>query len=332
MSMLFTLIRREFWEHRSLVMAPAITTGILLFLFVLGLAFGVGPRIGSPVADVVNEVEQAAGGAISVGSGRVSAVSESLFAMTGFPLMLLMVLAVMFFVVFNYAASCVFDERKDRSVLFWRSLPVSDALTLGSKWLTAMIAVPMLAGIVVCLGYVVLLALAWLAALLSPESGQNLSDAFLFDLKSTLGAAGLAFYTLFTATIWLAPLVGWCMLVASWAKRSPLLSAAIPVILIALGSLFVMPGHGVIGWIWDNLFLLKGYMTTAFDTSGIDIEGSLGDVISGTRARSASFDFYGSIADPLTFFSSLRVWIGLMVSLGLLGVAIYIRRFRDEAI
>ncbi len=72
-------------------------------------------------------------------------------------------------------------------------------------------------------------------------------------------------------------------------------------------------------------------MDTAYNASSAELGGTVGELIAGTRQRAISFDFFGSLADPVSFFSSPRVWLGLLVSAVLVAGAIYIRRYRDEA-
>src|SRR5690606_18259128 len=136
------LLKREYWEHRGgLFWAPVVTSAIFIFFTIVALllaALGInqanemhtGLDISEGIAQLGNPDNQA----------DVSAGLELIFYMLGHPIMI-----VMAFVGFFYCLSSLYDERKDRSILFWKSLPISDHLTVASKVVTATLIVPLVA-------------------------------------------------------------------------------------------------------------------------------------------------------------------------------------------
>ena len=144
------LLRREFWEHKGgFLWAPLVAGGIFLLLSLMG--FGVGEM-----------AARRASGNFNIGDSRVEFNGIDLGALTsqmdahdmlrlgqGIDLSLFMAstwpLIVLAFVVFFYCLGALYDERKDRSVLFWKSLPLSDTQTVLSKAASALLVAPVIA-------------------------------------------------------------------------------------------------------------------------------------------------------------------------------------------
>src|SRR3954464_10577776 len=114
------LIRREFWEHRMLVIAPLALCVIYLVLCALA-GTGVSTNLRS------------------FGPETPTATGFLIVMHTVFTILLYLLMAV---VAFFYLCDCLYSERKDRSILFWKSLPVSDTMTVLSKLLVALICIP----------------------------------------------------------------------------------------------------------------------------------------------------------------------------------------------
>ena len=140
-----------------------------------------------------------------------------------------------------YLLDCLYAERKDRSILFWKALPVSDAQTVLSKLLVALAVVP--------LGVFVLTLFTDVAAsgiLAVHFHGSPLVRAFLrWDTQAWLHTQGLILGALIVVMLWYAPLAAYLMLVSAWAKRNAFLWAAMPPLVamlvekIAFGTSYV---------------------------------------------------------------------------------------------
>ena len=146
---------------------------------------------------------------------RRLAVTGALFAISTlfFQLMLLIILF--------YLAGCLYDDRRDRSILFWKSLPVSDSMTVASKVLTACVLIPAMFMAAIILTQLALLLIASVYAMMA---GINPLTALWLPASLpklwTVMALGLLIQAL-----WLLPVYGWLTFCSSWAPRLPILIA-----------------------------------------------------------------------------------------------------------
>jgi ABC-2 type transport system permease protein len=287
-AVLLTLVRREFWEHRALWLAPLCVVALLALCAAIG-------RIHIDVDEAPD---------LSSESQRVAIFSIIQLVLAA-PLYI-----VIMFVGSYYLLDCLYAERKDRSILFWKSLPVSDGLTVLSKLLVALLLVPL--G-VFALGLVLSLAL----------TGLWQVNAFLGRLPAIPGwdMAGwlqteLALLLCFlVGALWYAPCAAYLLLVSAWARRNPFLWLTLPPVAaqilerVAFGTHYV---GGFIGYrlfgIWPKLF---GHMH--FGRGRAHLLGS----------ALAQLDLGGALAD-------LDLWLGLAAAAGLTFAAIRIRRYRDD--
>ena len=195
------LVQREFWEHRTLWITPLLVAALIL----MGVAVqGEWHNIGRSVAP----------------GGGGSPQPPALFGVLN--------LEALFFVAAGlvaaaYLMDCLYAERRDRSILFWRSLPVSDRATVLAKFFVATIAVP---------------ALFYLAAVATSALAlqwEKLRDASApMDWGDWLQLQGLLLYTTIATVLWYAPYAAYLMLVSAWARRSVFAWAVTPPLLVAL--------------------------------------------------------------------------------------------------
>src|SRR6185312_13125765 len=102
MNKLYWSVRRELWENRFVYMTPLIVGGIVMFGFLLGLA-KLPARVRAASPDNLHQVVEThyVAGAIIL---MVAELAAAIF----------------------YSLDALYGERRDRSILFWKSLPVSD--------------------------------------------------------------------------------------------------------------------------------------------------------------------------------------------------------------
>ena len=140
---------------------------------------------------------------------------------------------------FYYFTTCLFDERRDLSIYFWRSLPVSDVLSVGVKLITGALVVPtifMLAA--TCVVFVFLLFALIACSILS--LGYDISLWGLWgsaDIFSNLAAIWL---NLLPYALWMLPVFAWLMLASMFANKAPFLWAILPIAAILLIESFVV--------------------------------------------------------------------------------------------
>jgi ABC-2 type transport system permease protein len=228
MKTLLWLIRREWWEHRgSLFWAPLIAGGVFLALNLLALTAGLfhlhqSGGLGALQAHVTGvDLSQAGGVLDAILLGAVGGV-----------------FLIMAITVFFYALGALYDDRRDRSVLFWKSLPVSDAQTVASKALMALVVAPLVAlAIGLAVGLVLMAVLALVLQVHGVSAGPWL---FLIHPVSLLGVlVGLwPLYLLGTL-----PTIGWLLLCSAWCRSRPFLWA----VLLPIGAVVLAHWFGWMG-------------------------------------------------------------------------------------
>ena len=259
MNQLPVLIRREFWENRNtFVVLPAITTGFLLLMMLLTLLVSATNAVDLNVEVQSGQDTEFLSDSLQVDNvfafalyqlegrsseERIQYINAGLQALGG-PLM-----GILWFVMVFYLLDSLYRDRRDRSIFFWKSMPVSDAMTVISKLVTGLWMVPL----VYLLG-VALLQLAAMVMLSIATLGTEISivevvwgPASLFSNWSQyLGA--LLFYSL-----WALPFFGWLIAVSAYAKSVPLVWViGVPVATTIVERVVV--DHPVFAsWMWDHM-------------------------------------------------------------------------------
>ena len=226
MNQLMVLIRREFWENRStFLVLPMVITGfflsILLLVAVVSTSDTATVRIDVDRDEEVQFFNLVTGHfyryALRQLDGR-SMEKREMYMNAAMQSLSLPLLFSLWFVILFYLLGSLYHDRRDRSILFWKSLPVSDAMTVLSKLLTALIVVPL-----VYLAGVILLQLCALTFVSLSASGTDISvvdtvwrPAAVFSTWS--GYLGLLLFH----ALWVLPFFGWLLFVSAWAKSAPL--------------------------------------------------------------------------------------------------------------
>jgi ABC-2 type transport system permease protein len=275
-----TLVRRELWEHGSLFWAPlAMALMIIVVSLVSGMVKGsVDIDLGEdrPLPELFGDAEKQRGIFSLVMAGLV-----------------LPQLLVAFVVVFFYLLDCLFTERRDRSILFWKSLPVSDAKTVLSKLFVALVAVPLWSWV---LSLVVgLVVFGVLAAQVSGTPAAGLGTwhggTWLTVQAALLGKMAIA-------ALWYLPVAGWLLLVSVLAKRAPFLWATLPFLVISLAERITLGSNEVGALVAQRLF--------------------------GFREEVSLIGEFPLLASP-------GLWIGVAVGAALVYAAIRVRQRSDDS-
>jgi len=143
---------------------------------------------------------------------------------------------VMSFVIFFYLLGSLYDDRKDRSILFWKSLPASDTLTVASKLLAAMFIIPAFFLAITIITHVLM---AIIGSLMVLGADGNPWSLFL-SVVNPFKAWGMIAASYLAQSVWALPLYGWLMLVSAFAPRVPLLFATLPPL---VGMAVQQPGN-----------------------------------------------------------------------------------------
>ena len=300
----YALVRREIWEHRSLYITPAVV-GLVLVLAVL-TAFVFASSYQEIVDMGIVGAQNIAGDA-----ERRAAMFALLMGNTA-PFLVATAILTIF-----YCLDSLYAERKNKSILFWRSLPITDSETVASKFLTAAIAIPVIAWGVIVVTHIVVLLLAGIYVGL-----QGGSSGFLIWKSAPVIDVwfGLLLFMLLLP-IWFSPFIGWFLFVSAWTKRSPLLMAFLPLLVVPTLEYWIFRSHLVFDAIQSRFEQLPMF-------SGIDPERFFEEHDFIADADLVSLISYIDIGK---FLTSPAMWAGVVVCALFLTAAIYVRRYRDES-
>ena len=308
-----TLIRREFWENRSLWMVPTVVIGILT---VLSLYMLIAVIVGHSQA--VSDVDIANGPHFQLDnlpdfreadSDQLASVVKVCTLMLG-----AMFSFIMKIVVFFYLLDSLYADRRDRSVLFWRSMPVSDTRTVLAKLVTALLALTGITFVAaVALELVLLLFFLILGGVVSGHTWVFLTQPGAF-LESWL----LLAYGLVVQAVWLLPYYGWVLLASSWAKKAPFLWA----VLVPLGVM------GAEGWVFHSAYFARMVGRHSLDWLPLAFNFDVGTLRKGPDmalgAHLVGFENIGRL------LAAPELWIGTAVGAAFIYGAIWLRRNRSE--
>jgi ABC-2 type transport system permease protein len=296
--MFLTLVRREFWEHRALWMAPLAVAGLLLICAL--------PTHGAFQINVDEDVS-------SLGP-QDKAV---LFALAQWGLSVPHYL-VMIVVVNFYLIDCLYAERKDRSILFWKSLPVSDEATVASKLFVGLIVVP-LGTFVVALVTSLLFTAIWN---LRASFGHS-PELVLWDTVALFKVQILMFLGLIVSVLWYAPLVACLLLASAWVRRNVLLWVTLVPLLALIVEKLAFGTHYVSGLIqyrtfgiWESLHVEAGILGSMTRVGTQEVV-SLPHLLEHVNVGAA--------------FTNIDLWLGLVVTAAFTYAAARIRRYRDDS-
>jgi ABC-2 type transport system permease protein len=272
-------IRRELWENRSIYIAPAIVAIVVLFGFLVS-------TVGLP------ERRQAV---LLLDPAKARVAIEAPYNMAAIMLILTAVIVGVF-----YCLDALYGERRDRSILFWKSLPVSDLTTVLSKATIPLLVLPLVTFAIIVATQLVMLL--WTSILLithgmSPGSTWTYFPLFRNSFILLYGLAAIA--------LWHAPIYGWALLVSGWARRATFLWAVVP--LLAIGF----------------------FEKITFGTS--HFASMLKDRLMGFAPKAFAFTMHSVDCPQLTpgkYLSTPGLWLGLMFAAGFIAAAIRLRRYR----
>jgi len=276
---MYWLVRRELFENRWIYIAPTAVAVLFLLGFLVSL-FGLPGRIR--------------------GAAALDAMQRQMMMEQPFTIGAMAIMAAMFFGSLYYCLEALHGERRDRSILFWKSLPVSDLDTVLSKAAIPIVVFPLIAIVLTFVTHVVMLLMVG-AVLLASGTGPLWRDLPILSMWQAL-----LFHLIFLHGLWSAPLYAWLMLVSAWARRAVLLWAVLPPLAV-------------------GVFERVAFGTTHF-----------GNWIGYRFGGPAEFDIMGKgwTIHPMAhihlghFLLTPGLWLGLVMAAGLLMAAARVRRSR----
>jgi ABC-2 type transport system permease protein len=298
------LLKREIWEHRSIYVTPVAIASIVTLGTLAALMFAGG---------FAKELDIAIFGATNLaGDAERKVVLTGFFIGTSW----LFLFAAGVLTIF-YTLDSLYAERKDKSILFWRSLPITDAEAVLAKLATALLVIPLGTIVAVIATHIVNLIVTsiWVSAKggdagLLIWGSVPLLDNWLAALIVMLGTA-----------LWMSPFVGWFLFVSAYTKRSPLLMAFMPLVLIPLLEVIFLRSSMFVEAVFG-----RGGMMPLF--RGMDLKGFFDE--DKLRVNEEVVSLLAQL-DVVKFLTSVSMWTGVIVCGIFVTAAIYVRRYRDES-
>jgi ABC-2 type transport system permease protein len=273
-------VRRELWENRAIYVAPLAVAAVLLVAFLISQIALPHHRISTVLA--LEPAKQRA------------AIEEPYTIAAG------LIMGTAFILGIFYSLDALYGERRDRSILFWKSLPVSDLTTVLAKLTIPLVILPLLSFAITLVAQFIMLLLSSVVVLVS---GLNLGT--LWSQVSFLHASLAIFYHIVTVHgLWYAPLYGWLLMVSAWAPRAPFIWAFLPPFVVCLVEKIAFNTTHFLSLLERRLM-------------GPDSGGSM----------SPDGGLMAALI-PHHFFSEPGLWIGLAVAAAFLAVAVRLRRYR----
>jgi ABC-2 type transport system permease protein len=277
---LYWSVRRELWENRAIYIAPLAVAAVFLVAFLIG---AIHPPVKMRDAMALDPM-------------RHQDLVEQPYTFAAFLLMGTTLIVAMF-----YCLEALYSERRDRSILFWKSLPVSDLTTVLAKLSIPLVILPLAT-------FAITIVTQWIMLILSSAlmlaRGQSVAPLWshlpLFQMSLML-----LFHVVAIHGLQFAPVYSWVLLVSSWARRAPLLWAVLPPLAIGVAE--------KIAFNTSHFAALLGYLL-----------GGGPEIVTGKMQML-----------PLTplavgeFFINPGLWIGLAVAAAFLAAAVRLRRYRE---
>jgi ABC-2 type transport system permease protein len=277
---LYWSVRRELWENRSIYIAPLAVAAVFLVAFLIG---AIHPPVKMRDAMALDPM-------------RHQDLVEQPYTFVAFLLMGTTLIVAMF-----YCLEALYSERRDRSILFWKSLPVSDLTTVLAKLSIPLVILPLVT-------FAITIVTQWIMLLLSSAlmlaRGQSVA-ALWSHLPLFQMSLMLLFHIVAIHGLQFAPVYSWMLLVSSWARRAPLLWAVLPPLAIGVAE--------KIAFHTSHFAALLGYLL-----------GGGPEVVTGKMQML-----------PLTplavgeFFINPGLWVGLAIAAAFLAAAVRLRRYRE---
>ena len=322
MKTFYWLLKREYWENRGqLLWTPVITGAVFVLINIMGIIAGEVIRgrnnihIGTFDLPDVSQINPEFLSRVGL------ALDASMYMIAG---TLLTITAI---VMFFYCLGALYDDRKDRSILLWKSLPISDRDTVLSKLTTALIVAPLIACVTgIVIAWVIMFVFAGTASLHGISTFQLLLTSHPLRVAANL-TLSIPVYVL-----WALPTAGWLLLCSAWAKSRPFLWA----ILLPIGTGAVIGWLRLMGlfdgftiWFWRHVVprLLLGLFPGGWLPENIRAGMHDGSIHMNTPDQALSLI---SLERTYSMLATPELWIGAAAGAVMIFGAIWLRRWRTE--
>jgi ABC-2 type transport system permease protein len=318
MNSMLMLVRREFWEHRSLWIAPLVFVGVLLLASAWGTIVTGGNHHQITSAATVDDIHGMSEheradlqGAIDLPAERKQTIQAvAIVGLTG------VIGAFTCIVVFFYLIDCLYSERRDRSILFWKSLPVSDTQVVLSKLLVGMLVIPLGVILLAWLTQCLMTVIMWIR--FHGTVIGNMIPAFSFVAWAKAEAAALSI--VFGGVLWYAPIAGYLLVMSAWARRNVFLWVILPPIALPILEYWMLGSTNVAHFLGRRF-------------GGFIKEMNLDPNVFKHQPGNVQMPRVDDVFDALSvsgMFTHPEMWIGLLCAAILVALTIRLRRYRDD--
>jgi ABC-2 type transport system permease protein len=281
---LYWSVRRELWETRSIYLGPLALGGIILIGFFIAL-FTLPARARTAQA---------------LGAPQLREAIEQPYVIAAIILMTADLAIAVF-----YCIDALYGERRDRSILFWKSLPVSDATAVLAKASIPIVVLPL-----VTFGATVIVQAVMLLSSSVVLSAAGLGASLVWDQVSLFDIWRINFgHLVVFHGLWYSPVYAWLLLASASATRVPLLWAALPPVAIVIVERVAFNSRHFAALVLDQFF------------GGGDMSSSGGHLM-----MTMDMLFSGNLSDLLF---SPGMALGLLISAPFLWAAVQFRRYRS---
>ncbi|MEE8117991.1 MAG: ABC-2 transporter permease [Gammaproteobacteria bacterium] len=303
MKAFFYLLKREVWEHPAFYVAPSVVGLIVLALCLTGFIQGVGDHVGYDL--MVEEWGDEPSGKISLALGWLMGSVAIIFNV------------VFMFIFFFYLLDALYAERKERSILFWKSLPITDTEAVLAKVATAVFVMPILTLAVIAVTHIAMMLITTVFIWTGGGSAWQL----LWGPAPMLGTWSFLLYALVVETLWYFPFIGWLLFASALARRTPFLWGVLPIVFIGIAEEMFLGTERFFIMIGERI---QSVFPTAIRDRDFGIRSMRGD----------DWEVVGKISDlihPAEVIKEPGLWGGFAIGAGFILIAILLRRYRDES-
>ncbi|KRG70652.1 hypothetical protein [Pseudoxanthomonas dokdonensis] len=310
------LLKREYWENRGgFLWAPVVTGAIVALLSLIASTIGTvkvlqmknkpsfNMNIDGPIDEYTRQIGAVGDGILILGLG--------------------LAFVVLAFVVFFYCLGTLHDDKRDRSILFWKSLPVSDTAMVLSKVCWALLLAPLLSLVI---GVAIGLTL-WVIAGASMAISGVPSGFSMFTHSHPFAVVGNALSSLPIYVCWALPTVGWLMFCSAWARSKPFLWA----VLVPILACIIISMVGILGLDlpYDKLWYVVAYrgLLSVIPGTWSPLAGHIDNNIQ--IHSPADLMQVVNLGNNWQLFGTIDMWIGMLVGVAFIVAAIHIRRWRE---
>ncbi len=320
MNTLMMLVRREFWEHRWLWLTPLVVAIVLIVAAAFaGVHVGRGVTIGIAVDSNSEELAQTLEPEDQKKLQELTGPQPREVRLARGVVVWSVVAGILFLVMaaelLFYLLDALYAERKDRSILFWKSLPVADIATVLSKFVVALVVVPVLTYLVI-----VVVQLAFSGIINLRSAGTPFAQAApAWDLSLWLRFQSWTVVFGVFAMLWYAPIAAYALLVSAWARKAPTLWLILPPLVLVLVEEFIFNSNAI----WQFVAHRVGGFFELFTMTGADGKAIDGERFSRGFVGSESLDVSAALSSP-------HLWLGVVAAALMLYAAAWLRARRDE--